>query len=186
MSLMCFESGKLIQFLINSVYSDVPKAFERWTADNIKIYIYSSGSVAAQKLLFANSEHGDLTLKISGYFDTTIGAKQDKSSYEKIIKEVGCEPTDILFLTDIVNGNLFVEFVSIIRAEMFTINFGITEAVAAKESGIKVALLVRSGNGPLTDEEKAEYQMFTSFDDIQSEFVTGKRKCDDILAAEVN
>lgn len=83
------------------------KAFERWTADNIKIYIYSSGSVAAQKLLFANSEHGDLTLKISGYFDTNIGAKQDKSSYEKIIEEIGCEPADILFLTDIVNGTFF-------------------------------------------------------------------------------
>lgn len=53
-------------------------AFERWTTDNIKIYIFPSGSVAAQKLLFANSEHFDLTLKISGYFDMNIGAKQEK------------------------------------------------------------------------------------------------------------
>lgn len=90
----------------NSVYSDVPKAFERWTADNIKVYIYSSGSVAAQKLLFTNSEHGDLTSNISGYFDTNVGLKQEQLSYEKIVKEVGCEPSDILFLTDIVNGRL--------------------------------------------------------------------------------
>ncbi|XP_037025761.1 enolase-phosphatase E1 [Bradysia coprophila] len=145
------------------VYSDVPKAFERWTADNIKIYIYSSGSVAAQKLLFTNSEHGDLTSNISGYFDTNVGMKQDQLSYEKIVKEVGCEPSDILFLTDIVN-----------------------EAAAAKGSGIKVALLVRSGNGPLTDEEKAEYEIFTSFDDIHSEFVIGKRKFEDIVTAETN
>ncbi|KAJ6640198.1 Enolase-phosphatase E1 [Pseudolycoriella hygida] len=140
------------------VYSDVPKAFERWTADNIKIYIYSSGSVAAQKLLFANSEHGDLTSKISGYFDTQIGAKQDKHSYEKIVKEVGCEPVEILFLTDIIN-----------------------EAVAAKESGINVAILVREGNGPLTDEQKADNQLFTSFDDIQLECTAVKRKLEEVV-----
>ncbi|KAG4075718.1 hypothetical protein HA402_003543 [Bradysia odoriphaga] len=145
------------------VYSDVPKAFERWTAANIKIYIYSSGSVAAQKLLFTNSEHGDLTSNISGYFDTNVGMKQDQLSYEKIVKEVGCEPSDILFLTDIVK-----------------------EAAAAKGSGIKVALLVRSDNGPLTDEEKAEYEIFTSFDDIHSEFVIGKRKFEDVVTAETN
>ncbi len=91
--------------MIDSVYSDVPKAFERWSTDNIKLYIYSSGSVAAQKLLFANSEHGDLTPKLSGYFDTNVGMKTDKASYDKIVKEIGCEPLDILFLTDIVNGN---------------------------------------------------------------------------------
>lgn len=51
---------------------------------------------------------------------------------------------------------------------------------------MKVALLVRSGNGPITDEEKADYQPYTSFDDIQLEFVIGKRKCDEILTDEVN
>lgn len=164
----------------NSVYPDVPKAFERWTTDNIKVYIYSSGSVAAQKLLFQNSEHGDLTAKISGYFDTNIGPKQEKQSYEKIVKEVGLEPLDILFLTDIVNGN----FVST-EIEILTINTQITEAVAAKQTGIQVALLVRDGNGPLTDEEKAEYQLYTSFDDINLEFSIGKRKLEEILTAEV-
>lgn len=58
-------------------------------------------------MLFQNSEHGDLTSKISGYFDTTIGAKQEKQSYENIVKEVGCEPVDILFLTDVINGNYY-------------------------------------------------------------------------------
>lgn len=61
----------------------------------------------------------------------------------------------------------------------------IAEAAAAKGSGMKVALLVRSGNGPLTDEEKAEYDTFTTFDDIHSEFVIGKRKHDDVVTAEV-
>lgn len=62
----------------------------------------------------------------------------------------------------------------------------IAEAFAAKEAGIKVALLVRNGNGPLTDEEKAEYHQFTSFQDIQLESVIAKRKLDDIVTAEVN
>jgi len=45
----------------SSVYEDVPKAFERWKNDGKKIYIYSSGSVEAQILLFTYSEAGDLT-----------------------------------------------------------------------------------------------------------------------------
>ena len=47
-----------------SVYDDVPKAFEQWTNNGKKLYIYSSGSVEAQKLLFGNTEHGDL-LKVN-------------------------------------------------------------------------------------------------------------------------
>lgn len=134
-------------------------------------------------MLFGNSEHGDITSKISGYFDTNIGPKQEKESYEKIIKEVGCEPLEILFLTDIVNGNF-----TITSQQTWKIyhNFHITEAVAAKQTGIQVAILVREGNGLLTDEDKAGYQLYTSFDDINVEFASGKRKLDEILTAEVN
>lgn len=80
-----------------------------------------------------------------------------------------------------------LNFISIQRElTISTIHFHITEAAAAKEAGIKVALLVRDGNGPLTDEEKAEYQLFSSFDEINLEFVIGKRKLDEILTTEVN
>lgn len=44
-----------------SVYEDVPPALERWTRAGKKVYIYSSGSVEAQVLLFKYSEAGDLT-----------------------------------------------------------------------------------------------------------------------------
>ena len=47
-----------------SVYDDVVPAFERWLESGKKIYIYSSGSIQAQKLLFAHSEKGDL-LKVN-------------------------------------------------------------------------------------------------------------------------
>lgn len=93
------------------MYPDVPKAFDTWTNSGIKIYIYSSGSVHAQKLIFGNSDVGDLLSKISGHFDTEIGMKQEKDSYEKIIKEINFPANEICFLTDIVKGILNIEMI---------------------------------------------------------------------------
>ena len=45
----------------SSVYEDVPRNFKKWISDGIIIGIYSSGSVLAQKLLFAFTLFGDLT-----------------------------------------------------------------------------------------------------------------------------
>lgn len=81
------------------------KAFDQWLLAGVKIYIYSSGSVDAQKLLFANTEHGDLLSKLSGHFDTQIGLKKEVDSYTKILKEIGSGAAETLFLTDIVDGN---------------------------------------------------------------------------------
>lgn len=86
------------------MYDDVPKAFEQWIGAGAKIYIYSSGSVDAQKLLFAHTEHGDLLPKLAGHFDTQIGLKQSAESYAKIVKEIGSAPGETLFLTDVVAG----------------------------------------------------------------------------------
>lgn len=80
-------------------------ALQLWrSTENNKIYIYSSGSVQAQKLLFAQSVAGDMLPHIDGHFDTEVGAKQESASYVKIAEEVGCKPEEILFLTDIVKG----------------------------------------------------------------------------------
>lgn len=95
---------KLSYFCRFSVYADVPKAFQFWESAGIKIYIYSSGSVKAQKLLFGHTEYGNLLPKLAGHFDTNIGMKQEKQSYENIIKEIDCAANEIMFLTDIVNG----------------------------------------------------------------------------------
>lgn len=86
------------------VYSDVPVAMASWFKKRIKMYIYSSGSVEAQKLLFGNSVAGDLLKYISGHFDTKTGDKRQPSSYTKIAKEIGMQPSQILFLTDVVQG----------------------------------------------------------------------------------
>ncbi|RVE47491.1 hypothetical protein evm_007902 [Chilo suppressalis] len=87
------------------VYDDVLPALEQWRAtEGQKIYIYSSGSVDAQKLLFGQSLAGDLLPHIDGHFDTAVGAKQEAVSYVKIAEKIGCQPAEILFLTDILKG----------------------------------------------------------------------------------
>lgn len=90
--------------LFSSIYSDVLPALKKWCEESRRIYIFSSGSVQAQKLLFGHSEEGDLLEYISGYFDTTIGPKHESGSYENILKSVECENNQILFLTDVVKG----------------------------------------------------------------------------------
>lgn len=82
------------------VYEDVPLAFKNWTNKGIKLGIYSSGSVLAQKLLFSYSEYGDLTTYIKAYFDLNTGSKKEKTSYEKIANYLNIEPNEILFLSD--------------------------------------------------------------------------------------
>lgn len=72
------------------------------------MYVYSSGSIQAQKLLFGQSLVGDLLRFIDGHFDTSVGVKQDPKSYEHIVDKIGCKPEEVLFLTDIVKGELIV------------------------------------------------------------------------------
>ena len=82
------------------VYADVVPALRRWHDSGIKLYVYSSGSIAAQKLLFAHTDAGDLTPLFSGYFDTGTGAKTVSQSYDRIAEEIGEPPPEILFLSD--------------------------------------------------------------------------------------
>jgi enolase-phosphatase E1 len=92
-----FESGKIR----GHVYQDVPENFRKWRDSGIKICIFSSGSIEAQKLLFKYSEAGDLSIFISSYFDTTSGPKRDTASYKKIASELSLPTANILFLSDV-------------------------------------------------------------------------------------
>lgn len=82
------------------VYPDVEPFFKQIISNGGKIGIYSSGSVHAQKLIFGHSEAGDLRTYISYYFDTKVGHKREKASYERIAQETGMLPTDIWFFSD--------------------------------------------------------------------------------------
>ena len=83
------------------LYPDVLPALEKWKAQGIDLYVYSSGSVAAQKLLFGYSDEGDITHLFSGYFDTLVGAKREEQSYRNIAEQLGIPAAQILFLSDI-------------------------------------------------------------------------------------
>ncbi len=87
--------------LQSHVYQDVPDALKVWFSRGIKLYCYSSGSILAQQLFFRHTEAGDLTPYLSGYFDTTIGAKNRSRSYTKIAGEISYDPSNILFLSDV-------------------------------------------------------------------------------------
>jgi enolase-phosphatase E1 len=83
------------------IYEDSARCLRAFKAKGLRLYVYSSGSVYAQKLLFAHTQFGDLTSLFSGYFDTHIGAKGEADSYRKISASIGLPPPDILFLSDV-------------------------------------------------------------------------------------
>jgi enolase-phosphatase E1 len=83
------------------VYPDVAPVLRDWHAAGIRLYVYSSGSVVAQKVLFGHSEAGDLTPLFAGYFDTTIGAKREAASYAAIAAQTRIPARATLFLSDV-------------------------------------------------------------------------------------
>ncbi|PKM13323.1 MAG: acireductone synthase [Gammaproteobacteria bacterium HGW-Gammaproteobacteria-3] len=83
------------------IYPDAVQKLQAFKHQGIDLYVYSSGSVYAQKLLFGHTAFGDLTALFSGYFDTHIGAKQDPESYTRIAAQIALPPAQILFLSDI-------------------------------------------------------------------------------------
>lgn len=124
------------------VFEDVPEALQKWHASGIKVYIYSSGSRLAQRLLFGYTNYGDLRKYLCGFFDTTVGNKRETKSYVEITESVGVDkPSEILFVTDVYQ-----------------------EAVAAKAAGLEVIISIRPGNGPLPDNHG--FKTITSFSDI--------------------
>lgn len=92
-----YASGELVAHL----YDDATAALRRWATARIPVYVYSSGSIAAQKLYFAHTAAGDLTPCLAGYFDTTTGSKQDAESYRRIAAAIGRPATELLFLSDV-------------------------------------------------------------------------------------
>jgi enolase-phosphatase E1 len=83
------------------LYPDAAENLKAWRACGLELYVYSSGSVQAQKLLFAHTDYGDLTPLFSGYFDTHTGGKKEPESYRKIAEQTGYPADRLLFLSDI-------------------------------------------------------------------------------------
>jgi enolase-phosphatase E1 len=92
-----YESGAFT----GHVYDDAAENLHKWAEADIDLYVYSSGSVAAQRLLFGHSDAGDLTQLFRGFFDTNVGPKRETDSYRKIVGDIGTPATTILFLSDV-------------------------------------------------------------------------------------
>jgi enolase-phosphatase E1 len=84
------------------LYEDAYRNLEKWHQQDIKLYVFSSGSIKAQQLLFGNNEYGDLTYLFSDYFDTNIGSKKEIAAYQSIATTIQTNPENILFLSDVV------------------------------------------------------------------------------------
>ncbi|XP_065564015.1 enolase-phosphatase E1-like isoform X2 [Artemia franciscana] len=125
------------------VYQDVKPVLDRLLEEKRKIYVYSSGSVGAQKLLFEYSTEGDMLKYFSGHFDTFVGMKTEVESYQQIAQAISTLPERILFLTDIP-----------------------AEADAASSAGFQVRLVSRPGNNPVSKEDKERHNIIHSFEEL--------------------
>ncbi|MGZ5010802.1 MAG: acireductone synthase, partial [Methylobacter sp.] len=121
------------------LYADAAAKLKAWKEKGLDLYVYSSGSVYAQKLLFGHTEYGDLTPLFSGYFDTHIGGKKEKQSYDTIAEQLDIPANQLLFLSDIKE-----------------------ELDAAKDAGFETIWLVRDG----MPDPQAEHRQVNSFDQI--------------------
>jgi enolase-phosphatase E1 len=119
---MVWEQGFKSGAIRGHMYPDVKPALERWVEMGMKLAIFSSGSIAAQKQLFGFSTEGDLTPYFSAYFDTTTGMKRDEQTYHLIVQQLHTSANSVLFLSDIHQ-----------------------ELEAAKEAGMRTLQLVRPG-----------------------------------------
>ena len=87
--------------LVSHFYDDVVPALRAWHSAGLRLYVYSSGSVAAQRAWFTSSPEGDLLPLVSGLYDTeNAGPKQEPESYRRIAEATGVEPSRLLFLSD--------------------------------------------------------------------------------------
>ena len=135
-----WEGGYRSGRLRGQVYADVRPAFERWKRQGKEIYIFSSGSVLAQKLIFAHTTEGDLTRYLDGYFDTTTGAKMIAASYQSISEKISAHESEVLFVSDVT-----------------------AELDAARTGGMMTALCVRPGS---REPENTGHRIIRTFDEI--------------------
>ncbi|WP_369239103.1 acireductone synthase [Streptomyces sp. R21] len=89
--------------LVSHFYDDVVPALRRWHAAGVRLHVYSSGSVAAQRAWFRSSPEGDLLPLVEELYDTeNPGPKQEPDSYRTIAAALGrrADPGRLLFLSD--------------------------------------------------------------------------------------
>jgi enolase-phosphatase E1 len=142
---MIWRSGYAHAAFHAHMYSDAVAQLQAWHDQGHPLYVYSSGSVAAQRLFFAHTEAGDLTPLFSGFFDTEMGGKREPQSYRNILAEIGAEASDVVFLSDVVE-----------------------ELDAARDAGLDTVLIDRSEDyaQPRVGDACHGHRRVTRFDEI--------------------
>ncbi|QQP96664.1 acireductone synthase [Lysobacter enzymogenes] len=142
---MIWADGYKSADFTSHMYPDAAPALRQWKDAGLRLYVYSSGSVPAQRLLFGHSDAGDLTGLFSGFFDTEVGGKREAASYAHIRDSIGLPGDEILFLSDVVE-----------------------ELDAAREAGLGTVLLDRLDDYPQPREGDATHghTRATAFDQI--------------------
>ncbi|SDY95795.1 enolase-phosphatase E1 [Lysobacter sp. yr284] len=142
---MIWADGYKSADFTSHMYPDAAPALRQWKDAGLRLYVYSSGSVPAQRLLFGHSDAGDLTELFSGFFDTEVGGKREAASYERIRESIGLPGDEIVFLSDVVE-----------------------ELDAARDAGLGTVLLDRLQDYPQPREGEATHghPRATSFDQI--------------------
>ena len=98
---MLWKAGYERDEYVSHLYPDAVHGLRRWHAAGLTLAVFSSGSVAAQKLLFTHTEYGDMTPLFSHWFDTNIGNKREPGAYQHIASALQLPAAEILFLSDI-------------------------------------------------------------------------------------
>jgi enolase-phosphatase E1 len=137
---MIWDEGYREEAFRAHLYPEVAAKLREWKDAGLDLYVYSSGSVAAQKLFFGHSQAGDLTPLFKGYFDTATGPKRETASYRRIAAAIAKPAEEILFLSDIVE-----------------------ELDAARDAGMRTTQLARA---PATCAANASHPCVADFDAI--------------------
>ena len=87
---LIWQEGYAAGRLRSHVYADVPPALRRWSEAGLDLRIFSSGSIAAQKVFFAHTEAGDLLGLFRGHYDTTTGPSARRRAIAASPRTWGC------------------------------------------------------------------------------------------------
>ncbi|ATC92956.1 acireductone synthase [Pseudoalteromonas tunicata] len=136
---MIWQQGYHNRDFTGHLYPDAYQFLQQQFEQGIVLYVYSSGSVKAQHLLFEFSDYGDIRSLFNNYFDTLVGGKKEPQSYHNIVDQLPFSAHEVLFLSDVIE-----------------------ELDAAKSAGLKTCHLVRDGQA--TSSQHAFIHDFNTFE----------------------
>ena len=116
-----YENGEFTAHLYPDAFDWMKRAREA----GVQLHVYSSGSVAAQKMYFRFSDYGNIVDWFADFFDTTTGPKKAAESYRDIVEKLHQPPQSFVFFSDVES-----------------------ELDAAAETGMDTVQIVRAGTEP--------------------------------------